>query len=405
LKANLTEGKFLIYTTFAVILLMTIHIFQPQIDTIYNPKNYVGFHTLLESFSISISAAILLYGLKQFGVTRSSRMLLMAFSFFLVGTLDLLHTLSFKNMPFFITESSIAKATWFWVSARFLQALLIFSILLIPDRKLTRDYRAVAIVVGFIITGLIGFFVIRYENSLPLLVVEGKGTTFFKNGIEYMVSVIQFGSLMITLYQYYLEKSEEKLSLALAFVFLLLTELIFTIYQSVFDLDNLSGHIFKALGFYFILKSFYFAPVNEKSQQSKQSTERILTELPGFIFKAVKNGNDFILTLIDGDLLHQIGLHQEELVARPLTEIFAPNKGPLNDYCHLSFRLLEGIRFEMDFMEKTLLISIKPSIEDGQKETIIGTVIDMTGIHHFPVPRINEKADMKNVQKVVSNLF
>lgn len=52
-------------------------------------------------------------------------------------------------------------------------------------------------------------------------------------------------------------------------------------------------------------------------------------------------------------------------------------------------------------MEKTFLISIKPTIEDGQKETIIGTVIDMTGVHHFPVPRMNEKVDKKNAQKVV----
>lgn len=401
MKSKLTEGKFLFYSTLAVLLLMASHIFQPQINAIYNPKNYVGFHTLLETFSISISAAIMLDGLKQFGTTKSSRMLLMAFTFFLVGTLDLLHTLSFKSMPFFITESSIAKATWFWISARFLQALLIFSILLIPDRRLTRDYRVSAIVLGFIIAGSIGFSVINYEHSLPLLVVEGKGTTFLKNGLEYVVSIIQFGSLLITLIQYHVEKSEEKLALALAFVFLLLTELIFTIYQSVFDLDNFSGHIFKALGFYFILKSFYFSPANEISHQSEQGTKRILYDLPGFIFKAVKKGNEFILTVIEGELLHQIGLDPEDLVTRPLTEVFSPNKGTLNDYCHLSLRLQESIRFEMDFMEKTFLISIKPTIEDVQIEAIIGTVIDMTGAHHFPVQRMNEKVNTKNVQKVV----
>ena len=85
MKTSLTEGKFLIYTTLAVILLMTTHIFQPQISDLYNPKNYVGFHTLLESFSISISAAIMLYGLKKYGVTRSSRMLLLAFTFCFSG--------------------------------------------------------------------------------------------------------------------------------------------------------------------------------------------------------------------------------------------------------------------------------------------------------------------------------
>lgn len=379
---------------------MAIHLFQPQIHTIYNPKNYVGFHTLLESFSISISAAIFLYGVKKFGLTRSSRMLLMAFTFFLVGTLDLLHMLSFKSMPYFITESSIAKATWFWVAARFIQSLLIFTILLIPDWKLKRDYRFAAITFGFFIAGMIGFSVIYFENSLPLLVVEGKGTTLLKNGIEYVVSFIQFVSLIITLYQYYLEKSEEKLAMALAFVFLLLTELIFTIYQSVFDLDNFSGHIFKALGFYFILKSFYFSRSHLNQDQSEQVNQQMLSELPGFIFTVVKRGNEFIITFIAGDLLRQMGLNHDEMVDRPLVEVFSPIKGGINEYCHLSLHLQGSIRFEMDFMEKTLLISIKPSFEEAKKETIIGTVIDMTGVHHFPVSRMKQ-INQREVQKVV----
>ena len=399
MKTSLTEGKFLIYTTLAVILLMTTHIFQPQISDLYNPKNYVGFHTLLESFSISISAAIMLYGLKKYGVTRSSRMLLLAFTFFLVGTLDLLHTLSFKGMPFFITDSSIAKATWFWVSARFTQSLLIFSILLIPDRRLKRDYRFGVIGLGFIVAGVIGFSIIYFEKSLPMLVIEGKGTTLLKNGLEYIVSIIQFGSLIITLFQYHLEKSEEKLAMALAFVFLLLTELIFTIYQSVFDLDNFSGHIFKAIGFYFILKSFYFPPSPDNKNQSEQENEILLKELPGFVFKAAKKGNDFFLTVIEGDLLGKIGLYRAAAINRSLSEVFSASKGTLNEYCHLSLRLQESIRFEMDFMEKSLLISIKPAIEENEKETIIGTVIETTRV--LLVPKSNHQVEMKNVQKIV----
>jgi hypothetical protein len=54
----------------------------------------------------------------------------------------------------------------------------------------------------------------------------------------------------------------------------------------------------------------------------------------------------------------------------------------------------------MDYMEKTFLISIKPTIEDEQKETIIGTVIDMSGDPSFSVPRMIDKVDKKNAQKV-----
>jgi hypothetical protein len=54
----------------------------------------------------------------------------------------------------------------------------------------------------------------------------------------------------------------------------------------------------------------------------------------------------------------------------------------------------------MDFMEKTLLISIKPSFEEAEKEIIIGTVIDMTGAHHIPVSRMKQ-LKQRELQKVV----
>jgi hypothetical protein len=269
--AKMTEGKFLIYTVSAIFLLMAIHIFQPQLNSIYNPDNYVGFHILLEVLSISISAAIFFYGLKGFGETKSRRMLLWSFTFLIVGLLDLLHTITFKGMPHFFTDSSVAKATWFWVISRAIQSFLLLLIILLPDRKVRRDYHKIAILTGILAVILIGVGVITLERQLPLLMEDGKGTTSLKNGIEYFISLIQFFSLIITLYKYHIEKSAEKLAIALALVFLLLTELIFTIYQSIYDLDNFSGHVFKVLGFYFLLKSLYFPNKNKEKTLIKTS--------------------------------------------------------------------------------------------------------------------------------------
>ncbi|MEH7106238.1 MULTISPECIES: MASE3 domain-containing protein [Bacillaceae] len=267
MKSGLTEGKFLVYSTLAIVFLMSIHLFQQEISVIYNPKNSVGFHTLLESFSISISATIFFYGYKNFTETHSNRMLLLSFTFFLVGTLDLLHTLTFKGMPYFITESSVAKATWFWVSARVLQSMLILFLLVVKERKVKRDYRSGVLLLSAVMTIVIASVIFYFEDKLPLLVVEGEGTTLLKNSFEYFVSFIQFISLIVVLYQYYIKKSEAKLSIALALVLLLLTDLIFTIYQSVFDFDNFSGHLFKAVGFYFILRGIYLVKTPEVSDQ------------------------------------------------------------------------------------------------------------------------------------------
>ncbi|MEW9051790.1 MAG: MASE3 domain-containing protein [Neobacillus sp.] len=269
----MTETKFLVYTVCAILILLLVRIFHPQLSNIYNPANYTGIHTFLEILCISISAVIFLYGLKNFQANRSNRMLLLVFTFLTVGMIDLLHTLSFKGMPYFITESSVAKATWFWIAARTIQSILMLMIILTPERKLKKDYRALTIFGSLVFSGIIGFLVFTYEMQLPLLVIEGKGTTLLKNSMEYVISFILFISLMFSLYHYYLKKSEQDLNVALGIVFILLMELIFTIYQSVLDLDNFLGHIFKVYGFYFILKGYYFSAITSETEENSEEED------------------------------------------------------------------------------------------------------------------------------------
>jgi hypothetical protein len=393
LKSQLTEGKFLVYSTLAIVLLLGIHLFQDQINLIYNQSNYVGLHTLLETFSISTSAAIMLYGLKNYGKTRSSQMLLLSFTFLVVGTLDVLHTLTFKGMPFFITESSVAKATWFWVSARSIQALLILAILVLPNIKLKREYQLPMFLLAFTVIGAIGAVVFTFEKSLPLLVIEGQGTTLLKNGIEYFVCFVQFIALIFTLYKYHMERSEAKLSIALALFFLLLTSLIFTIYRSVFDLDNFTGHIFKAIGFYYILRGFYFK-IGE-FERTEQEHQRLIDDLPGFIFKAYKKGNQFVFTYGAGELLQQMQIEKEELIGMPLKEVFTANPTIVHEYCQLALNLQEKTVFELDYLDKTLLVSIKPVFEEFEQEVVVGSVIEMTGFYQEPALKGREHKKSK----------
>ncbi|WP_462411064.1 MASE3 domain-containing protein [Neobacillus sp. Marseille-QA0830] len=384
MKSSLTEVKFLLYATLSIILLMVVHLFQPELNAIYNPENSTGFHTLLETFSISISAAIFLYGFKNYQNTNSSKMLLLSFTFLLVGVLDLFHTLSYKGMPFFITDSSVDKATWFWVIARIVQSVFILLILVTPDRKLKRDYRPGMFLLGIAIASACIFTIFYFEKSLPVLVIDGKGTTDLKNGMEYFICSVQFASLIISLYQYYMKQSETSLTLALALVLLLLTDLIFTIYQSVFDFYNFSGHIFKVVGFYFILRGFYFLKSVEEQEEPKSELQNFMSEVPGLVFKAEKYKKEFILTFCQGELIHHLALEPDEMAGKPFKDVFLGNHVLITDYCHLSLRLQERIVFNFDFFDKVLLFSIKPHIEANEKEVILGTIIDVTGLHDEP---------------------
>jgi hypothetical protein len=399
MKPRMTETKFLLYTVSAIFLLMIVRIFLTELNNIYNPDNYAAIHSFLEIICIAISVTIFLYGIKKYSTTRSARLLLLAFTFLLVGIIDLFHTLSFKGMPFFITASSVQKATWFWVSARVIQSLLMLTLILLPDRKLKRDYRLVTFALGIILTGIVGYSIISFEKSLPMLVIEGKGTTLLKNGIEYGVSFILFISLVFVLYQYYLDRKEDKLFFALAFVFLLLTELIFTIYQSVLDLDNFIGHIYKVFGFYFILKGFYFSEYYNVKDLKEQNS---MSEYPGLFFRLRKVGKQFICTNIGGELVKEISYSQEEIVGVSISKILPAPDSSINEYCRLSKELQESVTFEMVCQDRFMLISIKPGVDEFGQDVILGTAMDMSEI--FP-RRFNSKQikqeENKNVKIVM----
>lgn len=379
MKSKMTESKFLLYTVSAIFLLMMVRIFISQIYTIYDPNHYVGIHSLLEIICIAISVTIFLYGLKKFSATRSLRLLLLAFTFLTIGIIDLFHTLSFNGMPFFITASSVQKATWFWITARVIQSILMLTLILLPDKKIKKDYRYLSVTLGLLLTGAIGYIIIAYEKVLPLLVIEGKGTTLLKNGMEYGVSFILFISLMVALYQYYLDKKEDKLYFGLAFVFLLLTELIFTIYQSVLDLDNFLGHIYKVFGFYFILKGFYFSKYDNEEKSNEQHS---LADHPGLFFTLRKIGKQFVFTHIDGELLKGIPYSQKELAGVSISKVLPALDASLNDYCLLSKKLQESVTFEIQCQDTLWLISIKPTVDEIGQDVILVTAMDMSDV--FP---------------------
>ena len=381
MEKSMTESRFLAMVVAAVMLLMLIHLYHSNLSAYLNPENYIAVHTILEFFSITVSFSIFSYGWKTFGVSRSSKILLLSFLFFIVGMIDLLHTLTFKGMPYFITESSIAKATWFWVSARMIESLLMIIVLVIPDRKMEKDPRVAFLSICAVIIGSLSFVIFKFENSLPLLVIEGEGTTNLKNLFEYGVSSLHFISIVISLYFYNEGRNGQHLYVALAFMFLFLSELIFTIYQSVYDIDNFTGHLYKVIGYYFIMKGFYFSPISKDSlfkdpQESlwRQTDEMIQTHY-GIIFKLTKQENDFIHQVVGGRLLADLGFTPNEVNGKTIAEFLPGKAAKIEKYYECVWRNNEKIVFDIEIGGNLYAISLMPMMNNGQVVEIAGAVM------------------------------
>ncbi|WP_210365264.1 MASE3 domain-containing protein [Bacillus sp. REN3] len=401
MEKSMTEGRFLVFTVSAVVLLMLIHLYHSALSPYFHPENYLAIHTILEFFSITVSFVIFLYGWKTYPTSRSRKILLLSFLFFVIGVLDLLHTLTFKGMPFFITESSTAKATWFWVTARLIESFMMVGILMAPDRRMRHDLRPVYFASSTAIIAVISYIIFKYEGRLPLLFVEGEGTTTLKNTLEYGFSFLYFISIVISLYFYNESRNGQHLYVALAFTFLLLSELIFTIYQSAFDIDNFTGHVYKVIGSYFIMKGFFFSTTTDESatkdpeEKLWRQTEGMLQAHYGIIFRLTKERNDFIHQIVGGGLLDDLGFTPNEINGRTLVEFFPQKAAKIERYYECVWENNEKVVFDIEIGGHSYAISLMPVVRNGEVVEIAGAVMGI--IKHARLERCSKRPKLKSL--------
>ncbi len=256
-----THRKLLISIIAAMFLFIVLRWFHPVLYSIYNEDNYVALHTILEFFSILVSFTISIYGWKAFQHHPSMTFLWVPILFSVVGLLDLLHTLTYEGMPFLFTEASIAKATWFWVVARLTESIAMLYLINIYNRPAGKERRWKYVIAAFAFTVLVIATIYTFEQQLPALVIEGQGTTVLKNSIEYLICLMHMIAAIVSYRQFLKCRSMFEMNLTLAFVCLFFSEIIFTWYTSIYDFDVFVGHLFKVLGYVFILKGCFFSKI------------------------------------------------------------------------------------------------------------------------------------------------
>ncbi|MGO4889892.1 MASE3 domain-containing protein [Anaerobacillus sp. MEB173] len=325
-KLNKAEKKTLLIAVIAILVLLSIRLLSNPLHEMYDPINHLAVHLILEFFSITISFAIFLYGWLTYRHYQSQQLLMIGAIFLAVGVLDLFHTLTFKGMPYFITESSIQKATLFWLAARFTEAIFMLAAILLPRKNNNeKDYRYVFLAIAMSYVSFFAFVIYMFEHSFPVLVIEGMGTTPLKNGIEYVISLIHIIAILIIFTYYRKNQNPAELSIALAFFFLLVSELIFTMYKSVYDFDNFLGHLYKVIGYYYLLKGFFFPAIDEPFTQNKLIKDQLSTTQQQF--KAMFDFSADAIVIIDLQriVLHVnpafqkiFGYHPAEVIGKPL---------------------------------------------------------------------------------------
>ena len=247
---------------------------------------------IVTCFSIAVQAWLIV------PYVLSNRRLYIGALFLSLGLLEVIHTLSYKGMPFFIKESSAYTATWFYVIGRVTQAFGLLIILISKPKTVHSVQRWIAYSLACLFAFIWMIIIYNPTQLLPNLVIEGVGTTALKNGLQYVAIVLQF-LLIVYLWKNIHINTTKHTMIIMASIYLILGDSMFTTYQSVYDIKIFIGHLFQLSGYYFLIKALYYSSVEEPfesmietQKQLEKSKEYLqyaayhdeLTELPNLRF-------------------------------------------------------------------------------------------------------------------------
>lgn len=278
--------------------------------------SYLAFHTFAELFAIFISYLIFAFAWATRNFSKNNFLLFLACGYLWIGSLDLMHALTYKGMDVFV-EGSGNLSVQFWIGTRYFEALLLLAAPFAVTRK--QNGYLLAGIFGIVAAGLTTLILM---GEFPVGFIEGTGLTNFKIYSEYLIDLI-LAAALVTLFRYGREiSSGEKSLIAAAIVLTMCAELSFTFYVDVYGLSNLIGHIFKIFSFWLIFQAIVTTHLTgpyTDLQEGEHEYRNMLDTMVDTFFRANREGR---LVLISPSVVNVSGHTPEELIGTDLTQYY-----------------------------------------------------------------------------------
>jgi signal transduction histidine kinase len=213
--------------------------------------SYLLFHSLTEIFAVVIGVGIHTVAWNARRYMNNSYFLFIGIAFLFISVLGTLHTLAYKGMGVFLWSDTSDLATQLWIAARYLTCL---SFLFAPA-FIGRKPRLGPLFGVYSVIVILLLLSILYWRIFPQCYIEGQGLTPFKVISEYIIIAVFLASaVLVYLHRYEFDKVIYRM-LLVALLFMIASELAFTLYKDVYDISNTVGHIFLAIAFFHIYKA------------------------------------------------------------------------------------------------------------------------------------------------------
>ena len=243
----------------------------------------LALHLVLELFAVLVAGLIVVAAWHEHKFQHRARTGVLIAGFAIVAFLDLVHALTYDGMPRLVTDTSTTRAINFWLWGRAGVALTLGAYLLGLRAPLPRAVWAVLAALVCLVLFDLGSW---HLDLLPEVFVPGQGTTDFKRGAEYVLSL----SYLLLGLGYIAQgpreprergPHERSFGFATACLVMAMGEVVFSNYRAPSDFLNIFGHVFKVIGYAFLYDSIFVAAIRNPYLRLQSSEERFrsLTDL------------------------------------------------------------------------------------------------------------------------------
>ncbi|MDP3702031.1 MAG: EAL domain-containing protein [Hylemonella sp.] len=238
--------------------------------------HYLPMHTLMETVSIVVAMMVFSVGWYGYRQVVSGNLVILACTFFAIGWLDMLHTLSYTGMPDFFTHNDSQKHLNYWMAARILAAGSLLVVVLrpwVPLKGRASRYLLLGGMVSF--TVLLNWLVLAHPHALPSWFVPGVGLTALKKNLEYLTIAMNVATLIVLWIRMREPQAYNAPLLFTAAAVMAMGEFFFTLYTTMVGAYNIMGHVYKVISYLLIYRALVVEAIETPYRQFAESQKNL----------------------------------------------------------------------------------------------------------------------------------
>lgn len=213
---------------------------------LWQTQTYLLFHTVVELISLFLATSLYIIGAQTYRLSKNRVLLFISIAFVYVGLFDLMHTLTYRGMAV-AAWGTPNISTQFWIAGRMMQIMILSFVLVLPRLNFSRITLEAALAAIFLVLSTLIF-----TGIFPDCNIEGVGLTPFKKTVEYVIVVMAAAAIVFVGKLNVIHSERIRRNIRLSLVFLIASELGFTLYKDEYGILNAAGHFFKVISYQFI---------------------------------------------------------------------------------------------------------------------------------------------------------